>query len=336
MEKLTQKTFQTSRSLTYTYYDTASVKPGTSTPEKPTLVFLHGFPDSAFLWSSVLPHFSSLPNRIIVPDLLGYGGTSKPTDPSLYNSKDMAADLKELLASEGVTKIVVIGHDWGSFLAARVWIWHPEIVVGAAFLNVPYMPPDTSKPFNLEDSLQMTEKATGFPRFAYWELFTADDGAKVSDAHLDRFWSAVHGDRENWMRDMFCVRGAFRNHLINGTDVGLKEYAKEGSKWEKEWMERMRKDRLEAPFCWYKAMADNHHYEVEKGISAEKLKVTVPAFYLGCTGDEVCLPQLIEMPRKAGLLPDLTVKVIDSGHWCTMEKPDEVGQNLLAFIKEKF
>jgi pimeloyl-ACP methyl ester carboxylesterase len=61
---------------------------------------------------------------IFVPDLLGYGGTSKPLDPVQYNSKGMANDLVECVRHNAISQIVIIGHDFGSFMAQRVWLWH--------------------------------------------------------------------------------------------------------------------------------------------------------------------------------------------------------------------
>ncbi|KAH7045324.1 Alpha/Beta hydrolase protein [Macrophomina phaseolina] len=335
MENFAKKTFTTSRSLTYTYYD--SGKPADDS--KPAFFLLHGFPDNAHLWQKVVPHLRSLPNRIIIPDQLGYGETSRPTDPSLLNSKALVADYVELLRAEAVGKIVVVGHDWGSFTAQRLWLWAgPDLVAGVALLNVAYMAP-SPQPFDLAAANAFLEQATGFPRYAYWELFTAPDGPAIIDAHLERFWVALHGDREHWMRDLFCVRGAFRDFLLaDRTDVELREYAKPGRGWREEWLQSVKSGGgLEGALCWYRAMAENHHYEAEKAIPKERHPITVPTFFLGCERDDVCLPALIEQNRADGLVgPDLSVKIIDSAHWCTMEKPDEVGEALHGWLSAKF
>ncbi|GME48337.1 Alpha/beta hydrolase fold-1 [Neofusicoccum parvum] len=334
IEGLTRKTFTTSRSLDYVYYDSAPTKPLAA--DKPTFFLIHGFPDDAHLWKKIVPQLSSLPHRIIAIDQLGYGESSKPTDPALYNSKAVAADIAELLAAESVAKIVVIGHDWGSFVAQRVWLWQPELVAGVALLNVAYIPP-AAEPFDLAAANAYFEQATGFPRYAYWELFTAADGAAVVDAHLESMWCALHGDRDHWMRDMFCVRGAMRAFLEEDRTVELKEYARPGNGWREEWLESARNNGgLSAQLNSYKALAHNHQHEVEKTLPASRAPITVPTFFLGCEKDDVCLPALIEANRAAGLLPDLEVKIIDSAHWCTMEKPDEVGQALYGFLSKKF
>ena len=68
----------------------------------------------------MLPMFTSLPNCCIIPDLLGFGGTSKPTDPQMYAYDLMAQDLVDILDHEGFDKVVSIGHVHGSGLAARL------------------------------------------------------------------------------------------------------------------------------------------------------------------------------------------------------------------------
>ncbi|KAJ6063574.1 Alpha beta hydrolase fold protein [Penicillium canescens] len=333
MENYRKKAFTTSRSLTYTYYDSASANPLSA--DEPTLLFLHGFPDSAYLWHQVVSHLRSLPHRKLVPDLLGFGGTSKPSDPALFRSSGIVSDLVEILAAEGVQKIVVIGHDWGSMLAQRFWLFKPELCVGVGMLNVAYQPP--MRPFDLAAMNAEFESKTGYPLYAYWELFLADDGALVVDKHLDRFWAVMHGDREHWMRDIFCVRNAMRRFLESDEKIELKEYANPGNGWKEEWLKSVQEGGgLASAMGAYKAMAYNLDLDVEKTLPAERAQITVPAFFLGCSGDEVCLPALIEQSKDSGLLPDLTVKVIDSGHWSPMEKPDEVGKALFGFLVERF
>jgi len=48
---------------------------------------------------------------LIVPDMLGYGGTSKPTNPAFY-SNGLARDLVDILDAEGIKQAIFIGHDW--------------------------------------------------------------------------------------------------------------------------------------------------------------------------------------------------------------------------------
>lgn len=331
MDRLQKKTLLTKRSFTYTYYISEKSE---SNASKPVLFFIHGFPDSAHLWTDVVGQLSDLPYRVIAPDTLGYGGTSKPLDVEKYNYRDMTNDLEEILQAENVHKIIIIGHDWGSIIAQRFYFFHPEYVAGIILLNVAYRPPQEGK-FDLTAANDFTEKTFGYPLFAYWEFFTADNAPKVAGENLDKFWEAMHGDEHDWMKKILCVRGAVRNYLLGNEHVPLKPYAKE-PKWKDDFMQRFARDGFEAPFNYYKATANNVQSKSDADVPKQLYKVQLPMLYIGCTGDAVCREDLIEVPRKAGLLPDLEVQQITSGHWVPMEKPEEVAQYIRSFVNKRF
>lgn len=49
---------------------------------------------------------------MIVPDMLGYGGSSTSVEKELYCGNGLAKDVVDIMDKEGVQKAVVIGHDW--------------------------------------------------------------------------------------------------------------------------------------------------------------------------------------------------------------------------------
>jgi pimeloyl-ACP methyl ester carboxylesterase len=161
MEAFTKKTLKTSRGITYTYY----TSPGSAS--LPTLLFQHGYPDHAAMWAQVATPLRSLNHPIIIPDMLGYDGTDKPTDPSAYTWDKMTNDMVEILDAEKAQNCISIGHDWGSAAASRLYNYHPERVVGLVNLNVTYTAPGR-KPFNLDGANDMMEKVFGYRLFSYW------------------------------------------------------------------------------------------------------------------------------------------------------------------------
>jgi soluble epoxide hydrolase/lipid-phosphate phosphatase len=325
MDRLIQKTFTTSRNLTYTYYHRVG------NADKPSLLLQHGFPDDHDVWAQLLPYLLELPFGIVVPDLLGYNGTSKPADASLYNSKSMAQDLSEILDHEQTSAVVSIGHDWGSFMAQRMWLWHSEKVVGLILLNVAYGPPTQ---FDLNKANQVTEKLTGLPRLAYWEILTAEDGAQILRNNIESFWAAMHGNPKNLFETLFCHYGAIDDFIRQDKRVPLKSYA-DDPKLKNKWFARHKKDGFEGPVNWYFAQMNGHHWAVEKEIPQKRWRVTVPVLFIGASEDKVCLTDAIYTPQSAGLLPDLTIKEVKSGHWQTMEVPEQTGPLLMEWLKEK-
>jgi len=88
---LPNKTHKISRSgLTYAY-----IHYPPSIEEKPTLLFIHGFPATSNEWAPQIRHFRQLGYGILAPDCLGYGGSSKPLDVKLYGMF-VSEDLLEL------------------------------------------------------------------------------------------------------------------------------------------------------------------------------------------------------------------------------------------------
>ncbi|KAH7028644.1 Alpha/Beta hydrolase protein [Macrophomina phaseolina] len=333
MEVFTRKTFTASRSLTYTFYD-SSPKTAQSN-SKPTLLLLHGYPDSSQIWSEVAPKLLSLSHRIIIPDLLGYGDTAKPTDPAAYDSKSMAIDLAELLTSEGVPHAIPIGHDWGSFLAQRLYLWAPERVSGLAMLNVAYMPP-FERDFDLDRLNAAATRATGRPRWSYWEFYASDAAAAVCRAHAESLWCAIHSVREDLRRDLYCAKGALQRFLEEDEQSPVRSYEASGRDLKSEWLARMEKNGFDGPLCWYKAVVRGITPAVESELDYERLVVKVPSLFIGANKDQICLVDAIRGPWAEGFLPDLQIKQIDSFHRPMLEKPDELALSIRHWLIEKF
>jgi pimeloyl-ACP methyl ester carboxylesterase len=97
----------------------------------PAVILLHGFTDSWFSFSRVLP---LLPRelRVIAPDLRGHGDSERPTDG--YRITDHADDVIRLMDALDVPKAVVVGHCLGSFVARRVYTLAPDRVARLVLL----------------------------------------------------------------------------------------------------------------------------------------------------------------------------------------------------------
>jgi 2-hydroxymuconate-semialdehyde hydrolase len=82
----------------------------------PAVVLLHGYPTSAHLWRDLVPILAPR-SRVIAPDLLGYGDSAKPSDPSALTITAQARAVRELLGGLGVESFAVVGHDIGGGVA---------------------------------------------------------------------------------------------------------------------------------------------------------------------------------------------------------------------------
>ena len=79
---------------------------------KPTILFIHGFPSTAYDWRHQVAFFTKAGYGAIAPDLLGHGGSSKPAGLDRYAPSKIAADLVDILDQSKVQRVVVVGHDW--------------------------------------------------------------------------------------------------------------------------------------------------------------------------------------------------------------------------------
>ncbi|MFN8481844.1 MAG: alpha/beta hydrolase [Anaerolineae bacterium] len=82
----------------------------------PPVILLHGYPETWFAWRKQIPVLAER-YHVIAPDLRGYGGTDKPVTG--YDKRNMARDIRELMAHLGYSRIVLIGHDRGARVATR-------------------------------------------------------------------------------------------------------------------------------------------------------------------------------------------------------------------------
>jgi soluble epoxide hydrolase/lipid-phosphate phosphatase len=329
MDAFEKKTLKTSRGYTYTYYTADGDK------SLPTLFFQHGWPDHAEMWKDVATSLRSTKHPMIIPDLLGYDGTDKPTDPAEYRWDKMTQDLMEIIDTEKVEKVISIGHDWGSACASRLYNYFPSRVSGLVVLNVAYMPPGR-QPFDLDAVNQMTAKAFGYSTFNYWYLFTAPDGPQVLKDNVDRLYHAMHGTAET-MKDLFTGPNALREYLTNdGKKPELRPYAKD-AEFKQAFIDRFTRDGFEGSQCWYKAAVSNIQHESDKNLPEGVDKVEVPTLFIGATEDAVCRPEAMYGAIQAGLLPKLEqAKMIDASHWTPYEAPQEVASDIESWLKKHF
>jgi pimeloyl-ACP methyl ester carboxylesterase len=107
MDKLEHKHLMTSpQNLTYSYYLSPNFSQKLD-PSVPTLMFVHGYPDDAYMWEGAVPTFLDLPYPFLVLDLLGFGGSSKPVDASRYNYRSQADAISQILDKEKVPNNVI-------------------------------------------------------------------------------------------------------------------------------------------------------------------------------------------------------------------------------------
>ncbi|HYF44410.1 MAG TPA: alpha/beta fold hydrolase, partial [Ramlibacter sp.] len=98
---------------------------------RPTLVFLHGFPEAAFVWDELLEHFARPENggyRCVAPNLRGFEKSSAPAEVSAYRAKHLVQDIAALAAIEGAPLECLVAHDWGGAVAWNIANQLPQLM----------------------------------------------------------------------------------------------------------------------------------------------------------------------------------------------------------------
>lgn len=97
-----------------------------SRPNGKTIVLLHGKNFCGAYWDSTAADLSNNGYRVIIPDQIGFGKSSKPQHLQ-YSFQQLAQNTKTLLDSLQITKTAVLGHSMGGMLAARFALMYPEV-----------------------------------------------------------------------------------------------------------------------------------------------------------------------------------------------------------------
>ena len=108
--------------------------------EGPLVLLLHGFPELGHSYRHQLVALAEAGYHAVAPDQRGYGGTDAPSDPLAYTQLHLAGDAVGIVQALGADEVVVVGHDWGSPLAANIALFRPDLVRGLVLLSVPYTP----------------------------------------------------------------------------------------------------------------------------------------------------------------------------------------------------
>lgn len=108
--------------LTMAYMD---VKP--ENPNGKTIMLLHGKNFCGAYWEQTATDLSKEGYRVIIPDQIGFGKSSKPTNIQ-YSFQLLAQNTKAILDDLKITKLTVLGHSMGGMVATRFALMYPDMV----------------------------------------------------------------------------------------------------------------------------------------------------------------------------------------------------------------
>jgi pimeloyl-ACP methyl ester carboxylesterase len=106
----------------------------TAAPNGRTVVLLHGMNFFGEVWAPTIEILRGEGYRVIVPDQIGFGRSSKP-DHTPYTLNDMARNTKAILDKLGVTKAEIWGHSMGGMVATRFALFYPDLATHLVIEN---------------------------------------------------------------------------------------------------------------------------------------------------------------------------------------------------------
>lgn len=167
-----------------------------------TVFLLHGWPDLSVGWRNQIPMLLDMGYRVVVPDMIGYGGTDVPQvspgsptgsaeNVKFYSFKQVSDDIAELAHQLKCSRIILGGHDWGAAVVYRVALWHPELISTLFTVCVPYRAPSGQ---NID--FEMAVK-TILPNFGY-QLHLGSGEVEThikTREQIKQFLNALYGGR---------------------------------------------------------------------------------------------------------------------------------------------
>lgn len=281
-------------------------------PGRPVLVFLHGFPEAAFVWDGLLAHFAALGYRCLAPNLRGFERSSAPADPALYRPKLLAQDIAALVALEGGHLAALVAHDWGGAVAWGLANQRPDLMDRLVILNSPH-----AGTFLRELQTSPEQQAAS----AYMNFLVRPDAeALLAENDYQRLWKlfanmgAVDGPRP-WLTE--AVKARYRDAWQDPPGSPLGTGLRGGCNYYR--ASPLRPPRPEDPAAAAVTLPD------------ALLSVDLPTLVLWGLGDIALRPELLNGLDRH--VPHLTVKTRDDAtHWLVHEHPDWVMQEIAAFL----
>jgi pimeloyl-ACP methyl ester carboxylesterase len=297
--------------------------------EGPLVVLVHGFPESWYSWRHQLPALAAAGFRAAAIDVRGYGRSSKPTAIDAYRMLLHVGDNVDVVRALGESEAVIIGHDWGSPIAASSALLRPDVFRAVALLSVPYATGSPTRP------TEAFRRMGGDEQF-YIEYFQEPG---VAEAEIEQ-------DVRGWLAGFYVSASADATRPPDGGTIAT---VPAGG--------RLR-DRFVVPEVlpgWLsEADLDVYAAEFEHGGFAGPLNryrnvdrdwedlnafanrpITVPSLFIGGDRDGPTIwgrPAIERFPQSLPALRGAHI-LENCGHWVQQERAQSVNDLLVSFVR---
>lgn len=105
--------------------------------EGPLLIMIHGFPDYWYTWRKQIPELAKK-FKVVAIDQRGFNKSDQPDGVENYTLALLAQDIQNVVKHFGEEKAVLVGHDWGGYVAWTCAMRYPNAVDRLVILNAPH------------------------------------------------------------------------------------------------------------------------------------------------------------------------------------------------------
>src|SRR5438093_7797296 len=187
---------------------------GFGSERRPAVLLVHGFPELAYSWRKVMLPIAAAGYHVMAPDLRGYGrtgGTDVKYDDDLapWRTLNEVTDMVALVSAFGARSIAaVVGHDFGSPVAAWCAVMRPDVfrsvvLMSAPFAGTPALPSTTANaPADriYDDLAKLTPPRKHYQR--YYSTREANDNMRHAPQGLHAFLRAYyHMKSADWKQN---------------------------------------------------------------------------------------------------------------------------------------
>jgi pimeloyl-ACP methyl ester carboxylesterase len=348
---------------------------GFETRGRPCMLLLHGFPELAYSWRKVMPLLAAAGYHVIAPDQRGYGRTTGwdadyDGDLGSFRLLNLMRDALGLVSAFGYRSVAaVVGHDFGSSVAAWCALVRPDVFRSVALMSAPFAGPPPL-PFNTadmparqksDDPVHRDLASLPRPRKHYqWYYSTREANANMHSARQgvhDFLRAYYHHKSADWKGNApYPLRAWTASELAKLPTYYVMDLAKGMAETVAEempsaaqiaanaWLPDNELSFYSAEYTrtgfqgglqWYRC-GTSGAFTAELQIFSGRT-IDVPSCFISGKQDwgTYQRPGVFEAMQTTACTRMLGCHLVDgAGHWVQQEQPDEVSRLLLQFLQQ--
>ena len=329
-------------------------------PSNPLVLLLHGFPELAYSWRHQIAPLAAAGFHVVAPDQRGYGRTTGEDRTRLeqFRILHLVRDAMALVGALGhATVQMVVGHDFGSPVAAWAALARPDIFRSVVLMSAPFPGTAPWPPGQARAGGDWVGDLAKLGRKHYQLYYSTDAAAAEMDAppqgmaaFLSAYYHVKSGDWDGnrpsalkgWTADELAK---LPDYYVMPLDKGMAEtVAPHAPAGQPGWLPvealavyagEYGRTGFGGGLLWYRAISCGR-FQADFDLFAGR-RIAGPALFLAGDRDWGIHqnPGALEaMGKRAGADWRGTELVPGAGHWVQQERADAVTDRLLAFLRE--